>query len=1061
MVRRTSLIVSEVLAGLLAGLVALGGLTAWRLHSGPLELEFLTPHLEEALSDPDSGFVVDIDQTVLVWAGWRQAIDILATDVRVTGVEGEALARVPELSFGLSLRALVRGNLAPTSLDAASPVIRIIRRETGEIALGFTELGGETSGAKNESGGERGQSEGTLVLRFLVNELLADPEPSRSLGYLRRISVSNAQFTFDDRLAGAYYRSSNAEIVAIKRADGIFAEAGMTLDYGGRSADFSANVYLARTDRRVRAELFFRGVEPAGFAASIPQLAPLTTLKMPLTGDVAIQGRLGGEIESVTFDLVGGAGELVLTDFFREPLNVGGLRLRGEATGDLRQISVKQAIIDLNGPTIYATAEVNPVGQDTTLAVAARVENVVMAKLGRYWPVSLAPTQRRWVTRHMTEGVTTTATIDVTARMRGGDPNAIALESLGGTLDYTDLSVDYYAGLPHFRGISGHGTYDRNGLYLTANGARVFEVISVDNGTVDITGISGTKEGEEARIDINVDVQGPIRATLELLDHKPLSLAGNIGIKPAALGGELAGRVRFEFPLFAGLTTAMLNITVKADLEAASAADGPFGLDTTDGKLALALTAGEMDIKGDARLNGVPVKLDWHQNFRDKSKFSRRFVVTARVNDEQRLALGLPDLSYWLKGTGDVRLVYTTIDDKPDLLSVRANLTDAALEVPEVGWRKAPGLSGELKIDGTVSEKGELVFQSLRLKTVDMDSDLRMVFLPDLSDIRRIDIKKARFSGSNITGTVTRMKNGGYDIDTKGKRIDVQHWLSIGAREEAGGQSSDQRPYKIRARFDEAYTGGDRRMYNALFTGEFDGKFWEKVWLQSTLGEGGTLSLSYAKMANGKGYELLVKSDDAGQAMRSLDWWSEIQGGSLVIKGHSKSVDEPIRGRFWVTDFQMAEAPAGLKLMQLLTIVGMPAAMAQKGVSFAGMEGGFTFHDGVLTLGEVEAWGPIGVHVDEGGWLDFNQRKINLTGVVVPVNALQGVLGKLPFIGLIFGEGLIATSFDVSGPLDKPDINPHPASTLNLGFLRKLFRTPAADGEKAPSDEPGGQNPRD
>ncbi|MBE9554050.1 MAG: hypothetical protein IMF05_11350, partial [Proteobacteria bacterium] len=112
MVRRTSLILSEIIAGLLAGMVALGGLVAWRLHAGPVPLDFLTPHLEEALKTEGRGYTVDIDETVAVWAGWRNAVDIVATNVVITAPDDSTLARVPELSLGLSLRALVRGNVA-------------------------------------------------------------------------------------------------------------------------------------------------------------------------------------------------------------------------------------------------------------------------------------------------------------------------------------------------------------------------------------------------------------------------------------------------------------------------------------------------------------------------------------------------------------------------------------------------------------------------------------------------------------------------------------------------------------------------------------------------------------------------------------------------------------------------------------------------------------------------------------------------------------------------------------------------------------------------------------
>ena len=74
----------------------------------------------------------------------------------------------------------------------------------------------------------------------------------------------------------------------------------------------------------------------------------------------------------------------------------------------------------------------------------------------------------------------------------------------------------------------------------------------------------------------------------------------------------------------------------------------------------------------------------------------------------------------------------------------------------------------------------------------------------------------------------------------------------------------------------------------------------------------------------------------------------------------------------------MKEAPAGVKLLQIITLIGLPAAAAAgEGVSFAGLEGSYSYDDGVLTFGETEAWGPVGVYVYEGGWMN-SQREFHL-----------------------------------------------------------------------------------
>lgn len=1049
MVRRTSLIVSEILAGLLAGSIALGGLAAWRLHSGPVPLDFLTPHLEKALRDSEAGFNIDIEKTDLVWAGWRQAIDIRVRNVGIISADGTALARVPQLSLGLSLRALVRGNIAPTSIDVVSPSIRVIRRETGEFALGFVEFGGaEDSGKFAGADPVAAEAGGMDAMRYVIGELRADPDPERPLSYLNRISVVDARIVFDDRLAGAYYRTPNAQIVAYKLPDGgIRAEASLELQYGERRAGISAEVGLDRDGQGITAEFAFHDVVPAGFVASLPRLAPLTALKMPLNGEVTINGQLGGMIDSIVFDVVGGAGKLVVTDFFREPLDIGGLRLRGSVTDNFQVVDIEQAVVALDGPTIYAKAWMAPEDGDTKFVISARTTDVSMAELDRFWPPSLAADPREWVTGHITNGTALEATIEVVARMKGGNPKAMALDSLGGKLVYSGLTIDYFTGLPPVRGISGQGTYDKDGFKLSADHGELPGQIKATGAKVDIYGFTTLKSGGKAMININVDVEGPVRATMDVLDRDPLNFGRKMGFKPEQLGGSVTANINFRLPLIHGLTTKMIEVKALADIKGASVTGAPLGLEIDNGRLKLDASQDEMRVTGKVRLNGVPTSLDWRENFTDKTSFVRRFDVTGRVDDAQRLALGLPDLSYWMKGPGEGVLTYTTYENRPDSLKVRADVAAAALELPEIDWLKAPGVKAKLEIDGTISKGRPLVLDRLWLKTGDLDARLRIEFLPDLSDVRRIDLQKVEYLGNDLNGTITLMENGGFDIDVNGMHIDARHWLGVATKPAEEGETKRGRPLSIKAKFEEVVTGEDRLMHNAGFNGKYDGRNWTVLIVNSTLGEGADFALNF--QPDSKGYKLKIKSSDAGQALRSLDWWDEIQGGSLVVEARSKTVDGPLAGTFLVLDFKVKEAPVGLKLLQLITIIGLPAA-TEEGVSFAGMEGGFTFHKGFLRLGSVQAWGPVGVNVVERGWMDFNKGTLGLTGTVIPANTLQGLIGKIPLLGWIWGDGLLSANFTASGSLENPKVGTSKASIFAPLFLKKMFRvTPKTDEEKA------------
>ncbi len=1050
MVRRTSLILTELLAMLFAGLVALGGIAAYLLHTGPVSLDFMTPHLEAMLNDESGRFVVDIDQTVAVWAGWRDAIDIRATQVSVTSADGVALARIPELSLGLSLRALVHGRLAPTSLGAIGPRIRITRSETGDFVFGLTgtQTPRDEAGARGDIAPEQ---DGRQIIRLLITELLADErDRSGPFGYLRRVSVLDGEIAFEDRVAGRYYRAPNTDVVLLRRDAGVTGGAKLSVQYGGREADLSVDLSVSR-DQDYRATATFQQVDPAAFAPSIPQLADLTAIKMPLSGELAIRGQFGGDVDEIDFDFVGGTGKLELHEVYREPLDVSSLRIVGAVTENLSAVRLDQAIVGFGEATIYAEGTVYPDDGGRLISLEARLEQLPVNELHRYWPAWTHPPAHAWVARNIVEGTVEEGTVIVAVRIGGRDDvPRVTLPVLEGSLAFSGLNVHYRRPMTPVTAAAGTASFSKERFVFTIAAASLADDITVTEGTVDILDIH--RRGD-TRLVVDGKAEGPLVTALRVLDEEPLHYTSKMGFDPSRMDGGGTSDLHFELPLVRGVKGDMLDVAVTSRLNGV-AADGPFGLAVTDGKLGLDVTRHAMQVAGAVNLNGVPATLVWDESFGDQPQtFKSRFAVRGSADDRQRLALGLPDLSYWLRGPVEAEVVYTLRRSGPAKLSVRTDLAAALVKVEEAGWRKDPGLPGLGTIEGTVPRDGGLVFDSLRIETADMEADLAMEFLPDLSDVRKVTVMSAQFRGSDVTGEISLRPEGGYRIDIKGRRFDVRHLLTLGQAENgAAAQEPETEPFTIKAGFDEAITAENRRMYTTTFSGRYDGRNWESAILSAKLDEGADLALAYGKGETG--YELQVESQDAGQTFRTLDWWGEIEGGSLVIRGRRNSVDGPLTGTFEVYDFRMRQAPAGLKLLQLLTVIGLPAAMDES-VPFTGMEGTFTYESGVLTLGEVEAWGPVGVHVNKGSWLDFNHRQMKLVGVVVPANAVQGLIGKIPLLGFILGDGLIATNFVVSGPLDEPDVNPQEATTLLPGFLRKLFRQAGtAEGDQTTGHVP-------
>ena len=141
MLRRSTIIALEILVGLFA-ISAIGvGILIWRLTSGPVALDFLTPHLSAAFEDAVESTRAEIGETVLLWQGWKRPVRLTARDVRLLDLEGQIGVRLPEVSLRLSLSALLRGVVAPTIIELRDASFLLQRKADGSLI--FSQREGE------------------------------------------------------------------------------------------------------------------------------------------------------------------------------------------------------------------------------------------------------------------------------------------------------------------------------------------------------------------------------------------------------------------------------------------------------------------------------------------------------------------------------------------------------------------------------------------------------------------------------------------------------------------------------------------------------------------------------------------------------------------------------------------------------------------------------------------------------------------------------------------------------------------------------------------------------
>ena len=273
MIVRSSKFLLLFLAASILGAALFAVVAVWQLSRGPVSLSFLTPYVEEALSGGPNGVQVRLHDTVITWVGVERTLDLRAVGLEIIDSDGEVGASVPEMSVRLSLRALMRGHLAPTELELFGPRLRVVRTPDGEVVVG---IGAVSANAQSGRGGME-----------LINGLLQDPDPNSSTGYLRRVSIVSALIEFEDRQSGRNWTTQRADIALERDEKGIRADGTIVLNAGGDFARFEVSGLLNSVTQSVELGISFDNLLPAALASLDPRLNLLDRFRLPVSGTLA------------------------------------------------------------------------------------------------------------------------------------------------------------------------------------------------------------------------------------------------------------------------------------------------------------------------------------------------------------------------------------------------------------------------------------------------------------------------------------------------------------------------------------------------------------------------------------------------------------------------------------------------------------------------------------------------------------------------------------------------------------------------------------------------------
>ncbi len=1035
MIRALSKSLLRLTAAIVAGAAIIIAASAWRLSAGPVSLGFMSPYVRDALTLGGAGDIgVDLADTILTWGGPRRGLEIRALDVVFADADGVEVARIPELSLGLRARALLLGRIVPSTIEAISPRVRLVRARDGSTDFAI---------------GSGGLAENHFIQR-LVRELLLPPDADGT-GELTSLRIRDADVVFEDERTGAVWHSPKASVQFARDAHGITGLGVLDLAVGDQRLTLSADTRFDYVRQSVSAKVRFTDVDAMDLASNRVELAALAPLGVPLSGTLAFEFAADGSMSPFDFDVEGGAGHLDLGSFLAEPLDVDGLRAVGRISRDGKSVAFDELTL-LNGAARVDLAGRVTFGEDgPEFDLGGSMSDVTLALIKRYWPPGIARAARVWFGENVDAGLISQGTVRFKANAVQLAAPILPADIAEVRFDFEGGRVNYLGDLPPIADAAGSIRMTGASFEMALKSGRL-DGVSVDDGVLELT----KDEAGLWSAALEMVASGGAAEALAILNSPRLGYADRFGIRPEELGGVVAARARFHFPVRRGLTPADLEFAAAANLRAIALADAFAGYDFTDGSLALQVNAERMSIEGTGAINGAAADIAWREEFAPAGAVSSRVTVSGRFDDTARAALGFPTGAL-ISGPLDATV---EIDAAPgQMLEARfgVDLRDARLDFGPLLWSKPDGQEGQVSFTLRPAAGGGLAVEDVDLRSIDLRATGDIELAADRS-LRRFDVSRLSFARNDISASVRPQAGGGLIIAVNGNRLDAVPYLDAVFASEGIG---DVPPLGLSFQIGEVLLGNTGTITGLSGEAVYGEAGLESLQTIGTLNEVAPLALTFTTAPEG-GRSLSITTDNAGALARTTGLFNEAEGGALRIVATIEDAEAgpEIAGLMEVDDIRIINAPALAQLLTLASLTGILDAMNGNGITFVRADIPFTYANGILEVEKARAFGPsLGITLD--GHVNQSGNEINLFGTLVPAYSINSVLGEIPLIGNLIigrkGEGVFALDYGVTGPLDEPVITVNPLTALAPGFLRNFFRLFRGIDEPAPTNEaPGG-----
>ena len=762
LIRRAGKIILEVAGVAVAVTAVLLAVLAWKLTSGPLSLPILSQILQSTISSELDGGSIDIGDTILKWSPERRQIDLRVVNLKLKGADGNEVAALPELSFRLSVTALMRGQIAPTTVELYGVKTTLIRRTTG-FTLGLAPAGAPVTPQED-------------IIGPMIETLVQGKPTVPMLSHLRRFAVHDATLHIVDEVNNVTFEAPYADFEIYRGRGGLAARMNADVKLGDQTAVIELEGALPQDASVANLRMSATNVVPAALARmsdafknygmidapmsasgeldvtregdvraarlvidsgkgrfTIPGLAqaPVDLEKahaeltlnaaehrveikalrfeagphnIDLTGNADYVMGEGANVSSVKLDLKADKTTTEIAGFFEGPVTFDNIAFLGTLNLDKRSIDVEKVTLGVAGGSVTASGLVTEGLRSPALKAKATITNIPVNEARKVWPLVLSKKSREWVAHNLKDGTLDGAdfSIDVPVDLLAVvEEQHIAIPDGGLRFAFrvSGATVQYIEGMPPLMNVTANGVVGDNRFDAWVSSA----VVNVSEGHQLAVSAGHFADGELSNRhslgEIEFTGAGKTADILALLDREPLHLLSKFSIDHSTIGGIGTVSGELHLPLVKGVTLDQIDFKGKAHVDNLVIPNLQPDLSITAGSLDVEVSRTGLKSTGKVTLNNAaPLDLVWTERFTKGTGPGSSYRVSGPIDNAGRNAVGLK-FDKFIDGPAIIDATLTGDGSRINRAKVHADLTPATVTFNYLNWVKPKDKKVSLDVD--------------------------------------------------------------------------------------------------------------------------------------------------------------------------------------------------------------------------------------------------------------------------------------------------------------------------------------------------------------------------